>query len=83
MNFSMTLVQYSRDKAAYFSSRFHTTIKGPGTEDRNLMRLTVSRCEVDLENIKQRYQKIYDTPLRSDVSVSLTAKIQSNFKFYF
>lgn len=68
----MFIVQYSRDKAAYFSSRFYATIKGAGTEDRNLMRLTVSRCEVDLGNIKQRYQEIYSSSLRDDVSVSLS-----------
>ena len=67
---SFLKVQYSRDKAVYFSSRFHTTVIGMGTEDRNLMRLTVSRCEIDLGNIKAAYQTLYGTSLSNDVAVS-------------
>ena len=63
-------VQYSADKALYFSSRFHTTIAGAGTADRDLMRLTVSRCETDLGNIKIAYQNIYGISLSTAVSVS-------------
>ncbi|EFX76220.1 hypothetical protein DAPPUDRAFT_322543 [Daphnia pulex] len=61
-------VQYSADKALYFSSRFHTTIAGAGTADRDLMRLTVSRCETDLGNIKIAYQNIYGVSLSTAVS---------------
>lgn len=64
-------VQYSADKALYFSSRFHTTIAGAGTADRDLMRLTVSRCETDLGNIKMAYQYIYGVSLSNAVSVSV------------
>ena len=64
-------VQYSADKALYFSSRFHTTIAGAGTADRDLMRLTVSRCETDLGNIKMAYQYIYEVSLSNAVSVSV------------
>lgn len=63
-------MQYSRDKAKYFASRFHESIAGVGTEDRDLMRLTISRCETDLGNIKTAYQNIYSVSLSSDVSVS-------------
>ncbi len=74
-------VQYSADKALYFSSRFHTTIAGAGTADRDLMRLTVSRCETDLGNIKMAYQYIYGVSLSNAVSVSV--KIYIHFvKFY-
>lgn len=64
-------MQYSRDKARYFSARFHVSVAGAGTADRDLMRLTVSRCETDLENIKSAYQTVYGESLRSVVSVSI------------
>ncbi len=35
------------------------------------MRLTVSRCETDLGNIKAAYQSVYGTSLSNDVAVSL------------
>ncbi len=69
-NFYLT-VQYSRDKARYFSARFHASVAGAGTADRDLMRLTVSRCETDLDNIKSAYQTVYGESLRSVVSVSI------------
>lgn len=63
-------MQYSRDKAKYFASRFHESLVGAGTAEQDLMRLTISRCEIDLGNIKIAYQNIYATSLSSDVSVS-------------
>lgn len=63
-------VQYSRNKAAYFASRFHWTVAGAGTADRDLKRLTVSRCETDLGNIKTEYENIYNIALSTAVSVS-------------
>ena len=67
----MHAVQYSRDKAKYFSARFHVSVAGAGTADRDLMRLTVSRCETDLGNIKVAYQNVYGESLRNAVSVSI------------
>ncbi len=66
-----TSVQYSRDKAKYFSARFHVSVAGAGTADRDLMRLTVSRCETDLGNIKVAYQDVYGESLSNAVSVSV------------
>ena len=63
-------VQYSRNKATYFATRFHTSIIGIGTADRDLKRLTVSRCETDLENIKTEYEKLYLRTLSAAVAVS-------------
>lgn len=51
-----------------------------GTEDRNLMRLTVSRCEIDLGNIKEKYQAIYGNSLSNAVSVRLVSSKYGFFK---
>ncbi|XP_045032148.1 annexin A4 [Daphnia magna] len=67
-NALVSILQYSSDKAVYFSSRFFTSIAGAGTADRDLMRLTVSRCEIDLGNIKNAYQTVYGEALSSAVS---------------
>ena len=64
-------MQYSRDKARYFSARFHASVTGAGTADRDLMRLTVSRCETDLGNVKVAYQDVYGESLSNAVSVSI------------
>jgi hypothetical protein len=67
----MHAVQYSRDKARYFSWRFWYSIVGTGTADRDLMRLTVSRCETDLGYIKIIYNDIFGETLSHAVSVSI------------
>ncbi|XP_046632886.1 annexin B9-like [Daphnia pulicaria] len=76
-NALVSILQYSRDKARYFSARFHVSVAGAGTADRDLMRLTVSRCETDLENIKSAYQTVYGESLRSVVSSDTSGSYQS------
>ena len=45
-------------------------MKGLGTRDRTLIRLIVSRCDVDLGNIKIAFENIYGKTLVSCVAVS-------------
>ena len=62
-------MQYSKDKASYFANRFFVALDGLGTDDRDLMRLVVSRCETDLGNIKTAYQNLYGETLNNAVMV--------------
>ena len=64
------IVQYSKDKASYFSNRFFLALDGFGTDDRDLMRLVVSRCETDLGNIKPAYETLYGETLINAVKVT-------------
>jgi len=42
-------------------------MKGLGTDDRTLIRVIVSRCEVDMKQIKAEFQKRYGKDLNSFV----------------
>lgn len=46
-------------------------MKGMGTNDSTLIRIIVSRSEIDLNDIKREFERIYDRTLHSAVQVSL------------
>ena len=64
-------MQCAKSRPAYLAERIHNSISGAGTKDRALIRLIVSRCDVDLGTIKIEYQKAYGRSLAADVSVNL------------
>lgn len=55
------------NRAAYFAKELHNSMSGMGTNDRALIRLVVSRAEIDMGNIKSEYQKIYGKPLEKAI----------------
>lgn len=59
------------NRPKYFADRLEVAMKGWGTDDSALIRIIVSRCEIDLANIKHEYEKIYGRTLLSAVKVRL------------
>ncbi|XP_076653449.1 annexin B9 isoform X2 [Halictus rubicundus] len=63
----LAVVRCARDKTGYFAKRLHKAMKGLGTDDTTLIRIIVARSEIDLGDIKETYQKMYDQSLAGDI----------------
>ena len=62
-----TIVGGLLDPPGYFAMRIREAVKGLGTNDAKLVRVIISRSEIDLGYIKQAYQRLYQRDLLHDV----------------
>ncbi|KAJ3643445.1 hypothetical protein Zmor_026155 [Zophobas morio] len=63
----LDIVGVAKNPIGFFAQQLHATIAGVGTSDRDLMRLIVTRCEIDLADIKREYQAQYSVTLAADI----------------
>jgi len=62
------VVACAKSRAAYFATRLHESFAGMGTKDDDLIFIMVTRCEIDLLNIKEEYQRNYNKTLSSAIA---------------
>ncbi|KAI5382426.1 annexin D5 [Lathyrus oleraceus] len=62
-----TIVQCAENPARYFAKVLRKSMKGLGTDDTKLIRVIVTRCEIDLHYIKAEYLKKYKKTLNDAV----------------
>lgn len=60
----------AKNKHAYFAERLWTSMKGAGTHDKRLIRIVVSRCEKDMNNIRKEFLRMYGKTVESFIAVS-------------
>ena len=67
-----TIVYATLSPSEYFATRVNDAIKGWGTKDHLLIRILITRDEVDMPQIKQYYKQLYGTDMvqavKSDIS---------------
>lgn len=76
-------VECVENAPAWFAQRLRKAMEGAGTEDKALIRIIASRAEIDLGNIKQEYERIYDKTLESDIKVSTFLVVRNVAVFEF
>ncbi|CAG2243001.1 Annexin A5,Annexin B11,Annexin A6,Annexin A2-A,Putative annexin A2-like protein,Annexin A11,Annexin A2-B,Annexin A4,Annexin A13,Annexin A2,Annexin A7,Annexin A8,Annexin B9,Annexin A1,Annexin-B12,Annexin A8-like protein 1,Annexin B10,Annexin A3 [Mytilus edulis] len=64
----LAVVRCIRSKSSHFCDELYKSMKGLGTDDDTLCRVLVSRCEVDMVQIKEEFQKKYKQTLAMFIS---------------
>uniref|UniRef100_A0A672SMF7 Annexin n=1 Tax=Sinocyclocheilus grahami TaxID=75366 RepID=A0A672SMF7_SINGR len=62
-------VRSVKNQPSYFADRLYKAMKGLGTDDRALIRIMVSRAEIDLFNIRKEFKETHDTSLHEFIQV--------------
>ena len=62
-------VKSVRDRPSYFAEKLYKSMKGAGTDEHTLTRVMVTRSEIDMVQIKQRFQEHYGKTLASFIKV--------------
>uniref|UniRef100_A0AAY5KR43 Annexin n=1 Tax=Esox lucius TaxID=8010 RepID=A0AAY5KR43_ESOLU len=64
----VAVVKCIKNTPAYFAERLYKSMKGAGTKDKTLIRVMVTRSEVDMLDIREEYVKKYGKSLYTDIS---------------
>ncbi|XP_015752525.1 PREDICTED: annexin A7-like [Acropora digitifera] len=64
----ISIVRIVRNAPAFFAEKLYKSMKGVGTDDNTLIRVVVTRSEVDLLDIKDAFAKLYHTSLARFIS---------------
>ncbi|XP_051968958.1 annexin A11-like [Xyrauchen texanus] len=64
----VAVVKCIKNTPAYFAERLQNAMQGAGTKDRTLIRIMVSRSEVDMLDIRQEYLRLYGKSLYTAIS---------------
>ena len=51
----------------YFATKIHEAISGSGTHDKQLIRIMVARAEIDMDQIKTAYYRLYNRDMLGDI----------------
>ncbi|CAG9529618.1 unnamed protein product [Cercopithifilaria johnstoni] len=62
-NAYLALIDSIQNKPRFFAKQLHDAMKGIGTADQQLIRIIVSRSEIDLALIREEFERMYKKPL--------------------
>ena len=71
-----TIVYATLSPSEYFATRVKDAIKGFGTNDTLLIRILVSRDEIDMPQIKQYYKQLYGKDMVQDIKSDISGDYQ-------
>ena len=60
----------------YFATRIKKAIEGFGTDNKTLIRILITRCEVDMNIIKKYYKQLYKKDMIEDIKSDISGDYQ-------
>jgi len=64
----LAIIKSVKDIHTFFAESLYKSMKGAGTDDSTLIRCVVSRCEIDMMQIKDSFERVYDKELSKFIS---------------
>ncbi|KMQ95593.1 annexin-b11-like isoform x1 protein [Lasius niger] len=64
----LAIVKCVKNRASFFAEQLYKSMKGLGTDDSRLIRLVVTRCEIDMGEIKNMFLQEYGESLEDFIS---------------
>lgn len=61
----LAILRVAHNRPEFFARRLNKSMAGIGTNDKSLVRLIVTRCEIDMMDIKDEFQRYYGKSLKS------------------
>lgn len=74
----LTILRCSKNPANYFAKVLRTAMKGLGTDDTSLIRVIVTRTEIDMQYIKVEYLKKY----KETLNVAVQAETSGHYRTF-
>ncbi|XP_021951892.1 annexin B10 [Folsomia candida] len=71
-NAMLTIVKSAINRAQYYAEKLESAMKGLRFDDDTIIRIIVSRCEIDLDEIKGEYLKIYHKTLYHSIQTRIS-----------
>ncbi|XP_011497216.1 PREDICTED: annexin B9-like [Ceratosolen solmsi marchali] len=64
----LSIVKCIKNQASFFAEQLYKSMKGMGTNDRSLIRIIITRSEIDMGEIKQAFKYQYGQSLENFIS---------------
>ncbi|XP_031849414.1 annexin B11 isoform X2 [Nomia melanderi] len=64
----LAIVKCVKNRPGFFAEQLYKSMKGLGTDDNRLIRLVVTRCEIDMGEIKEVFRGLYNESLEDCIS---------------
>ena len=72
-----TIVYATLSPSEYFATRVNDAVRGLGTKDHLLIRVLVSRSEIDMPQIKQYYKQLFGKDMVADIKGDISGDYQN------